>query len=165
MSLNKIELTNYLCQNLFTKNLVVNSEFVEQNFAKNEISYLGENKKQILFIVNNPKQDFLADEEMKLLTNLLKACKLSLEDIALVNYANHPYSYEILSEKFHSKKILMFGVSTADLDLPFAIPLFQIQKFHEQFFMPAPLLEDLSASKELKTKLWICLQKLFLSTE
>lgn len=163
MSLNKIQFSGYLCQNLYAKNLIPTTRISDTDNSRIKISSLGGNQKKILFIVNNSANKFLADEEMILLTNLTTACKLSMEEIALVNYFNcDNKNYKDLIDYFQAEKILMFGIPLQDMDLPFIIPDFQIQSFGGKLFMAAPALNDLVNNKDLKKDLWKCLQKIFL---
>jgi hypothetical protein len=160
MSLDNIQLSKETCKNLFAKNLVE----LEEKGDKKEIaiSSLGENQQQILFIVNEPEQRFLPDDEMSLLSNLITACKLSMADIALVNFYHNRFDYQDFATQFHPIKILLFGVSTEELNLPFTIPFFQIQQFQEQLYLTAPSLKNFLDNKDLKKDLWTSLQKLFL---
>ncbi len=165
MGLNNIRLSDITCQMLFEKNLVGNTDTRPQPVVSKEIniSSLGKNQKNILFLVNEPEQKFLPDAEMELLSNLVIACKLSMADIALVNYHYNHYPYNEFNDYFQPKTILLFGISTAEIDLPFTIPFFQIQQFQQQKFLTAPALGDFLANKNLKKDLWISLQKLFLN--
>ncbi|MEO8820917.1 MAG: hypothetical protein ABI267_08900, partial [Ginsengibacter sp.] len=138
------------------------SEIITNSQNKIEIRSLGDNQKQILFLVNNSSTEFLPDDEMALLTNLISACKLSMADIALVNFNFHKKNYREFDAQFKPKKIMIFGIKTSELDLPFAVPNFQIQPFHQQFYLTAPSLNNFLNNKNLKKELWICLQKLFL---
>lgn len=160
MSLDNIQLSKETCKNLFAKNLVE----LDGKAEKKEItiSSLGENQQQILFIVNDPEQRFLPDDEMTLLSNLITACKLSMADIALVNFYHNHFDYHDFASQFHPRKILVFGVTTEELSLPFTIPFFQIQQFQEQLYLTAPSLKNFLNSKDLKKELWTSLQKLFL---
>lgn len=175
MSIDDIQLPGYLCQIMYTNSLVntpqtdsikpatILEESIKKAPHKLKINSLGENKKNILFLVNNSQNKFLADNEMKLLTDLLTACKISMEDIALVNYNQNPeINYQELFDQFQSKKILIFGITASNLELPFNIPFFQIQKFQEQLYMICPSLSDFINNVELKKELWISLQKIFL---
>ncbi|MEO8854195.1 MAG: hypothetical protein ABI359_10470 [Ginsengibacter sp.] len=163
MSLNNIQLSGETCKNLFQSNLIqlTNTDSQEKPVSTKTDS-LGENLQKIFFLVNDPSCRFLADDEMEMVTKLLSACKLSMADIALVNFHFNPMDYQSISKMFEPKKILLFGVSSTQLDLPFSIPFFQVQSFHEQLYMTAPPLRDLLNNKELKKELWISLQKLFL---
>jgi hypothetical protein len=165
MSIDNIQLSGYLCQNMFAKSLIGEIQTTNSNELpkKTKIASLGENKRNILFLVNNKEFKFLSDKEMKLLSDLISACKLSMADISLVNFNQNPgINYQDLVEQFHSKKILIFGIALSELQLPFTIPFFQIQKFHEQVYLTNPSLEEFISNINLKKELWNCLKKLFL---
>jgi len=81
----------------------------------------------------------------------------------LVNNTHTAATCQQLSDHFHSKKILMFGLNTSEMELPFSIPHFQIQTFNQQLYMTAPPLNQFLTNKDLKKELWLCLQKLFLN--
>lgn len=165
MSLNNIQLSDVTCQMLFEKNLVAKEEAIHDAGVAKElkISSLGENRKNILFLVNEPDHRYLPDNEMEMLSNLIIACKLSMADIALVNYHYNQHRFAQFDDHFKLKIILLFGVSTEAIDLPFTIPFFQIQNFQQQLFLTAPPLADFLENKNLKKDLWISLQKLFLN--
>src|SRR5690242_6585405 len=88
MSLDNIQLSTQTCEILFSHNLIGDqaSKPKAQTQEKIKIECLGENKKQVVFIVNDPSSKFLADEEMEMLTKLVSACKMTMKDIALVNF-------------------------------------------------------------------------------
>ncbi len=165
MSLNNIQLSDVTCQMLFEKSLVAKEGAIENPGVSKEliISSLGENQKNIFFLVNEVDHPYLPDIQMEMLSNLIIACKLSMSDIALVNYHYNQYQYPQFNEYFKPKIILLFGVSTAAIDLPFTIPFFQIQNFQQQSFLTAPPLADFLENKNLKKDLWISLQKIFLN--
>jgi hypothetical protein len=165
MSLNNIQLSDITCQMLFEKALVEKAGSTPMEIITKDIniSSLGENQKNILFLVNEAEHKFLPDDEMEMLSNLVVACKLSMADIALVNYHYNQYSYSQFNDYFELKTTLLFGVSTAEMDLPFTIPFFQIQQFQQQLFLTAPPLADFLQNKNLKKNLWLSLQKLFLN--
>ena len=85
-----------------------------------------------------------------------------MADIALVNFFhNNTVTYRELTDQLQPKKILIFGISANDLDLPFTIPFFQMQNFQEQVYMISPSIEELQMNIELRKQLWACLQKIF----
>lgn len=164
MSLDNIQLSDQTCAILFSHNLIEDqpSNPEAASDEKIEIASVGENHKHVLFLVNEASFKFLPDEEMNLLTNLVSACRLSMNDIALVNFNRNKFNYQQFIQQFHPKKILVFGVSNAELELPFDIPYFQIQAFGEQLYVTAPSLKEFLTNKPLKKELWGSLQKLFL---
>lgn len=164
MTIDKIHLSNFLCTNLFEKSLVGQKETrkTPELIKKTKIQHLGLNHKHILFLVNNAEHKYLGDAEMEMLTNLLTACKLSVADIALVNIAHCPgITYEDFISELKSEKLLIFGITTSDLKLPFNIPDFQIQKFQNQTYLFNPSMEKILNDVNLKKSLWLCLKTIF----
>src|SRR4051812_42374717 len=53
--------------------------------TKDTIKYKGENRKQVIIIVNQPEEAHIKESDLTFLTTVLKACNLSLADIAIVN--------------------------------------------------------------------------------
>lgn len=164
MSLDKIQLPAFLYQSIFKKNLVVikSENTVKPSKKESKINFLGGNEKKIIFIGKDDKNKFLGDNQMKFLNDLLNACHLTMADIAFLNFReNNAFSYNDLTEQLSPKKILIFGVTAKELDLPFAIPFFQVQNFHEHVYLISPSLEEIQLNKELKKQLWNCFQKIF----
>ncbi len=123
---------------------------------------LGNNQKNILVIVNNDEVVFLPDNELTFLTGILGACKLTLADVAIVNLATTPaIVYKELIAHFKSKIVLLFDVEPAAFGLPMSFPQYQIQPFAGNSFLFSPSLKNLENDKVEKSKLWVCLKRLF----
>ena len=123
---------------------------------------LGENRKNILVIVEYADAVHLPDHDLGFLTGILGACKLSLADVTIFNLNNHPdESYKELTTFFKSKIVLLFAVEPASFGLPMSFPHFQIQPFAGNSFLFSPSLQELENDKVLKSKLWVCLKRLF----
>ena len=164
MSIDNIPLPAFLYQKIFGKNLVDLKPVISNNVLNKEpkIDFLGGNEKKIIFLVNDHQNKFLADTQMKFLYELLTACGLTMGETAIVNFFhNSTITYRELMLQLQPKKILMFGVSANDLNIPFTIPFFQMQNFGEQVYMLSPAIEELQLNKELRKQLWACLQKIF----
>ena len=123
--------------------------------------FLGNNKKQVLVIVENPGNTFLPDEELNFLTGILHACKLSIDDVALVNIANQPSAYKELLAFFKSRIVLLFAVEPSHFGLPMNFPHYQIQAYANNSFLYSPSLKELENDRVEKSKLWVCLKRLF----
>ena len=123
---------------------------------------LGENKKKVLILVNYQDSVYLPDNDLELLTGILGACKLSMADVAIVNHNNCPdATYKELVTFYKSKIVLLFAIEPASFGLPMSFPHFQIQPFAENSFLFSPSLIELENDKVLKSKLWVCLKRLF----
>ncbi len=184
MSLNDIILAPYLVKNLYENSLVEeaananpisntkkakdeNLNHLENlNVTKKEnfstIKYLGKNDKNILLIVLENNHAFLGDEDLSFLINILNACKISMQDVALINsFENEKTTYENLNEQFEPKQIIFFGTAPHQLGFPIQIPLYKIQKYANQQYLCAASLQLLAKDKEEKKKLWEQLKVLF----
>jgi hypothetical protein len=77
-----------------------------------EFNYLGGNKKNFLITVYYPGIDFMADAHLTALQNTLKRLGFELEDVAILNLANHTEAdHETISGFFSPKKMLLMGKS------------------------------------------------------
>jgi hypothetical protein len=182
MALNDIRLNSTLLAEIYKGSLVeINDQFhtseVQSSNSQAETpqgdnpttnktaiawKHLGEFKKRILLVVRYPGATYLPDEPLNFLTSILGACKLSLADVAIVNVSNLPsIQYNDLREKFNSVVIIFFGLAPAELEMPVIFPEFQIQPFNNCTFLHTPVLEKLESDKVLKSKLWVCLRRMF----
>jgi len=182
MSLEKIQLPNFLLADLFKNTLVeiaekediipISNETISiQNntpntsFINDKKWYLGDNKKKITIVVNDVEAVFLKDEWLQFLTNILGACKLNMGDVAIVNFAQTPINFTTLQETTQPAFLIVFDVAIKDLQIPFTIPNYQVQTFNNCNFLSAPSLGVMLGEGEIvkaeKTKLWMSLKKLF----
>ena len=179
MNEEKLKLPDFLLADLYKNSLVeihshttdsrtnkdIASEPAETSEASDQIKYLGENAKNVTVIVVQHDVDFLNENDLIFLTNILKACHLNLSDIAIVNVAKQPLTFQQLKDQLSCHYALLFGVDPSTIKLPFTVPAFQVQKFNECTIMQAPALSSLNQStqdgKLLKTKLWMSLKQMF----
>jgi len=172
MSLNNVNFSQKSIADLYRNVLIGSSENTSvlkenkndkiQNEVIGNFKYLGENKKKILVVVTYPEVVFIPDKQLSFLTTLLAACKLSLADSAVFNLFN--YSKTDLNERmsfFNPSTVFLFGVEPSLFGMPILFPHFQIQNYKESTFLFTPGLDEIEKDKALKTKLWICLKKIF----
>jgi hypothetical protein len=180
MSLNNITLNPFLAASLYRSTLIENDSNepivkipsavpVETSTEKagpateKAWKYLGDNKKNILLVVTHPGITHLPDDDLGFVTAILSACKLDMGDVAIVNMNNYPgYGYKEFAKYFGSRNVLLFGISPAEFDLPVDFPEFQVQSVNNTTFLYSPPLEERNNDKLFKSKLWVCLQKMFL---
>jgi len=135
---------------------------VKNNESVTDWKYLGDYKKNILILVRYPSIPFLPDDQLNFLSTILGACKLNLGDVAILNISNHePIIYSDVLKKFRSSFLILFGVTPKEFDLPVNFPEYQVQSLNNCTFLYAPVLEKLESDKVLKSKLWVCLKKMF----
>jgi len=169
MDLNHIELSSSLVAELYKTSLIepVNTiipqeQSKEQSPVNSTWKYLGNNNKNILIIVHTKEAIHLPDNELAFLTGILGACKLSVADVAIVNLGNHPdASHKKLNSFFKSKMVFLFDVEPTAFGLPVNFPHYQVQAFSNTSFLYSPSLNELENDKLLKSKLWVCLRRLF----
>jgi hypothetical protein len=164
MSLDNIQLSPLLVEKLYSKALVdLNTvKAAAPNSATASFNWLGNNEKNILIIVNESSAAFLQDNDLNLLVGILTACKLSMADIALVNFHKNLHAdYNGLNAALNPSTILLFGIEPTDLDFPLHFPHFQLQPYNGQHYLCSPALSALAADVSLKKQLWLSLQKHF----
>jgi len=127
--------------------------------------FLGENNKKVTILVNQKETAYLTDQQFTLLTGILKACKLNMADVAIVNLAQGAYNFIQLNQLLDTRYLLLFDVTTAAIDLPFSIPLYQLQAYDHCNILQAASLETMlgetAAARDEKMKLWNALRKMF----
>jgi len=175
MSLDNLKLSPFLVKELY-ENSLTGIESVEPKDAPakktvqakaNAASgkgtrFLGENKKNIVVAVTEKEYPFAAEDDLNFLINILRACNISLEDIALVNCCNNSAAvYEPLNIQFSPGIILFLGTEPQQLGFPVQIPQNRIQKYKGQQYLCAPSLQQLASDKEAKKALWTALKQLF----
>lgn len=126
--------------------------------------FLGNNQRNILIVVDHNNILHLPDEDLSFLTNMLTACKLGLGDIALLNFDHcRETGGPAILKHFKSRTVLLFGIEPINFGLPVSFPPFQVQNVTNVQYLFAPALAELAGDKLLKSKLWVCLQKVFLA--
>lgn len=164
MSLDNIQLPAFLIQELYKNSLV---EFespkpVQKIEVKSSINILGNNRSKVIIVVENNEAAFLPDNQLNFLLGILSACKLTMEDVAIINiYINKAITYKAILLELKAEKIILFGVTPAQLNLPVEFPSYQIQQYNNQTYVTAAMLADIESDKTEKTKLWNCLKQIF----
>ncbi len=167
MSFETFQLNRALIEELYQNNLVLMNKPAETSIVETPVQqpYLGKNKKQISILVNNPEVTYLTEDEFNVLSKILQACKLSLDDVAVINLNKKQVSYKQLKENMHGNKVILFGISTGQIELPISFPEFKIQQFDGVDYLVASTLQEMHGESEqvklLKSKLWVCLKKMF----
>ena len=164
MPLDNIQLTPFLIAGLFKKSLIEIeiSQPQAQIQSISTFNILGKNLKRVALIVENPEELHLADDQLNFLLGVLSACKLTMEDVAIVNIAkNTDANYKNIESELKAEKVILFGVKPAQLNLPLEFPHYQIQQYNKQTYVAAASLNVIQIDKVEKTKLWNCLKQIF----
>jgi hypothetical protein len=186
MSLNDIHLPSALLEGLYGRSLVLTElagarlqvteekpvipaagKDQKEKTAPPTLAWLGNNQRQVTVIVQNAGFTHLPDNDLELLTAMLKACGMSLNDVAVHNFdpKNAVVGKDIVSE-LKSKTVLLFGVSPESFGLPIQFPAFQVQQHAGITYLYTPALAyfqegDAGEIKQRKSDLWVCLRTIF----
>lgn len=164
MDLNKLTLSESTITNLYRSVLIESYQKKAESASvpEGEKSYLGGNKKNTLLIVSYPGTAYVPDGELNFLIKLLSACKFTLADVAVINLIDTPsIAFEEFRNNLKPEKVIIFGLTPAQLNLPVLFPQFQVQSFNQVDYLSVPSLSELEPNKDLKSSLWVCLKKLF----
>jgi hypothetical protein len=159
MSLNNIQLHPHMLAGLYADVLMETDTNTIPD--KQPPKHLGNHQKNITIIVNYPHLPFLPDQDLNFLTNILNACRLSLADIAIINFYQSGGITEKELRDLSSKQVLLFGLDPTSIGLPVNFPQYQIQPFNKINYLHAPSLSELEKDKSLKQKLWLSLKTMF----
>lgn len=163
MPLNDRKLPAFVIGNLYRNSLVDADRRPANNNGKSgDINFLGGNSKHILFLVKNENVPFLSGPELEFLSGVLSACKLNMSDIAVVNlYKTDDADHKQVIDLLAAETIIISGIESSALRLPFKIPEFQVQPFKNRKYLFTPGLDVIQNDKELKRKLWESLKNIF----
>ncbi|HWV72795.1 MAG TPA: hypothetical protein VN040_13800 [Pseudosphingobacterium sp.] len=81
--------------------------------------FLGENKKQILYIVDNQAHTYFSSGALDAFSRTINALGLSMEDIAVFNIAKHTsiINFDQICTYFNPQKVILAGASPTQLTL------------------------------------------------
>ncbi len=159
MGLNDIQLTPFLLVDLYS-DVLIDSNATDMPKPESTAS-MGKNAKKILFVVTHKDIELLTEGHLNFLKNILTPCKLTIDDISIINWENSNKEFQKILNEFKSKIILLFDVSPDNLGLPLNFPKFQIQEFDKRVYLFVPSLEELEKNIETKKAFWNALKKLF----
>ena len=147
-----------------TENEVLNLPQTTPAVQKNW--FLGDNKKGIVIVARDTEAVFINDEWLDTLGKMLGGLQINLGDTAIVNLHNNPVTFTDIKEQLQARHVIMFGVTTRQLQLPFAVPDYQVQNYAGCTFVAAPVTTLVSAAyatdviKAEKRKLWESLKRM-----
>ncbi|KAA2241548.1 hypothetical protein F0L74_16780 [Chitinophaga agrisoli] len=164
MSFDQLQLDPYFLAKIYTQPVIPGKSTPVAVAQKPlpKVKYLGENQKNIALFIQNESEAYLNDELFNLLTNILNACKLGMQDVALVNIATMPPSpLTAWQQAVPMKQCVLFGIASARVGLE-PLPNYQLHNADGIQVMFSDPLQDIAADKQLKGKLWNGLKQLFL---
>ena len=140
------------------------SEMSKSNFyqevSDTDFSYFGKNRKNFLILIKETQQENLKDTDSKLLTGILAAGQLSLNDVAIVNIANTKATFLDMYKKLKPTSVVSFGVDMKDLGVPHGFELYQPIKIKTITWIVSHNFVALHSDKTKKLGLWTALKGL-----
>ena len=127
--------------------------------------FTGENKKNITIVINQNGTEVISDEWKVFLNSVITACKLTLNDVVIVNTFRKAITYNQLKAQFNSQYLLVFDIAPSLLGIPAVIPSYEIRVDNNCAIVfadsIAQMLPNTPEAKQIKMKLWVSLKKLF----
>ncbi len=150
------------------ENVILNSQFFDSKLflvpdSDETLKFTsGSNQKNLLVVYNKNSE---SEDNLELLTKILSAVHYRLpEDILMLAIEDQqPSSFTTIQNSQNIKDVLVFGIPAVQLGLHFQIQNYQAIQFTDCRFLFVDDLQDIATTKELKGKLWQCLQQLFLT--
>jgi len=121
-----------------------------------KISFEGSNKRQVLLIC--PAS--LTADQRALLSRILSAVKLELNDVALLHSDSLP-PYRQLEAEMDFRKMILFGIAPAQLSLNISCPEYTPVNFQGVEILVSESLMHLEGNSHSKDMLWKALKKMF----
>ena len=118
----------------------------------------GKNKKQFVWLVEEHYFPYLNDADFQFLGDVLTACKMNMEDIALVNVANNRNHFDELVQQLQPKFIIASGVQVDAL--PIQPADYRVQEQQGYLLCCTETLEAIRTDKSKKSKLWLALKQM-----
>ncbi len=127
-------------------------------------STLGSNAKGLVIIVRMDPERFRRLPKNVFLNNLLKAIRLIVEDVVLINVESHlPVALSTLRQKLAAKQIIGFGKNLLDVAV-YKTQLYEpVLLVNDVAYLPAAEIELLEEDNSRKKLLWQAMQRMFLS--
>ena len=124
------------------------------------VDYYGDINKQVVIFTAYQNQKNLITKDKLVLTRILKALNLQLEDVAVINVHKAQLNFEKLKQNFNFQQIIGFGISPEFFPKP--VHLNEVKYLIEgEAVTMAPPIEEIAASKEYKKQLWRNLKTIF----
>ncbi|MFT3845072.1 MAG: hypothetical protein QM725_08470 [Lacibacter sp.] len=161
MALKKIQLTADQIGELYSSHIVITgneSKNEEVTVEKPGFAIKGKNKKHFVWVVDEPGYPFLNDADFQFTGDVISACKMNMDDIALVNIANTHVSFAELTEQLQPKYLI---ISTQISDwIPVATVHYETEQVNGiQLYVTEPV-SALRNDKVKKSKLWLALKQM-----
>ncbi|WP_426492087.1 hypothetical protein [Hymenobacter sp. 102] len=128
-------------------------------------STLGSNPHGLVLLVRLPAEQFRKLPRNVFLNNLLKALRLVMEDVVLVNVEHEKYPVALCSlrREIAARQILAFGKNLLDVAVYTTQPYEPVLLYGDTAYLGASEIDMLEYDAGRKKQLWQAVQRMFLS--
>ncbi|WP_338763422.1 hypothetical protein WAF17_19580 [Bernardetia sp. ABR2-2B] len=137
-----------------------NSEKQSEKGLDTGFSFFGKNRKNFLILIKETEQENLKEVDSKLLTGILAAGQLSLNDVAIVNMSKTKATFLDIYKKLKPNSVVSFGVDTKNLGVPHEFELYKPTKIKAITWVISHNFVALHSDKTKKLGLWTALKEL-----
>jgi hypothetical protein len=118
--------------------------------------------RSVLILVSHADAEVIPDGELAFLTNILKACRLGLDDVLISNiHGLGPEGRKSLLDERKPAHLILFGMTPSDIPLPMSFPALKVQRHGPSQYLHAPSLHALQTDDAGKRSLWVALKQMF----
>jgi len=162
MGFETIQLTGQQIEELYSSHLVITEKTAkpkpETSLKPAATGITGKNKKQFVWVINEAGYPFLSDEDFQFLSEVVNACKMNMDDIALVNIAQNNLDFEQTIAKLQPKIMI---VSFFDQHwIPLNKEAYTLQQEGNFQLYITEELQVIRNDKVKKSKLWLALKQM-----
>lgn len=162
MGFETIQLTGQQIEELYSSHLVITektgTQKPETTAKPTGTGVTGKNKKQFVWVVKEADYPFLSDEDFQFLSEVVSACKMNMDDIALVNIAQNNMDFEQTITELQPKILI---VSFLDRNwIPVNKEVYTLQQEENFQLYVTEELQVMRNDKVKKTKLWLALKQM-----
>ncbi|SHM04458.1 hypothetical protein SAMN05444266_106175 [Chitinophaga jiangningensis] len=162
MALEDLQLDPYFLAKLFAQPIIPGKTEGTASPQKSlpKVKFLGENQKNVALFIQNENEPYLNDELFNLLTNILNACKLGMQDVALINISSYPdLSFADWQQAIKINQAVVFGIAPQQLAID-ELPNYQLFTIDSSAVLFSDGLQIIGTDKTLKARLWAALKQL-----
>lgn len=161
MDLNNVVFSKEQVTDLFGKQLVAAIGYATNMPDVNDemgIKFKGKNKKNIVWLIEIDDHLFLNDADFQFLTKVIEACRLNLDDIALINMNDAANQFKLIINQLNPVLLLASGISANKIS--FKTQLYTIEQTNGFTLFITNSIEDMRKDAVKKSKLWVGLKQI-----
>lgn len=163
MSFDKFQLAENIVSELYKDSVFIleDSQAIQPSLETDAYKHLGGYGKNTLILVTDTQNTWLSDTDMNLLTAILNACKMNMNDIAIANVQKLQHlTIDAYVDSMNPAKLLIFGSINSPF-FPEQMEHFSISQHKQMKWLKSPALSVLSQQPDFKKALWQSLKTMF----